>query len=284
MQFDALWNELTRDLLTAFRGYRSHLSGLQIATKADTTLLTEADIAVERLIVEKIRKLDPDAVIVGEEDGRTTPREDVLRSPNLVWVVDPIDGTAEFVRPDRVEFCSVVCVLKDLRPIAAFVVAPELGRNRQPVSITADQVKRQVVVNGSIIDTSSGPPTALHASVTRSSGTPPRPFEDKLLDAGYQLKTRTTSQTLDMIRTAVDIDPLTGGGFPRFTLFHRTRQKMWDGLAGLCVGDTVGLWGVDANGRERLPVTAEALSHPEPTFDVTIMGPPREVRWFLEMT
>ncbi|GLH97448.1 inositol monophosphatase family protein [Phytohabitans aurantiacus] len=284
MRFNALWSELARDLLPAFRSYRNHLSGLQIDTKADATLLTEADIAVERRIVEKIRKLDPDAVIVGEEDGRTAARQDVLRSPKLIWVVDPIDGTAEFVQPDRVEFCSVVCVLEDLHPVAAFILAPELGRHRQPVLITVDPVKRQVVVNGSIIATSSTPPVPPHASVTRSTGTPPRPFEEKLQGAGYQLKTRTTSQTLDMIRTAVDISPFTDGGFHRFTIFYRTKQKMWDGLAGLCIGETVGLWGVDANGRKRLPVTAEALSHPEPTFDVTIMGPPREVRWFLEMT
>jgi 3'(2'), 5'-bisphosphate nucleotidase len=123
----ALWTELERRLLPVFADYRGRLAELPIEMKADRTLLTEADIAVQALIVDAIRAVDPGAVVIAEEDERTGPREEVLTSRGRIWVVDPIDGTAEFVQPGHVEFCSVVCLLEDWQPAVAFVLAPELA-------------------------------------------------------------------------------------------------------------------------------------------------------------
>jgi 3'(2'), 5'-bisphosphate nucleotidase len=123
-----LWAELEQRLLPTFADYRSRLAELPIEVKADRTLLTEADIAVQALIIDAVRTLEPDAVVIAEEDDRTDLREDVLTSRGHIWVVDPIDGTAEFVQPGQVEFCSVVCLLEEWQPAAAFVLAPELGR------------------------------------------------------------------------------------------------------------------------------------------------------------
>lgn len=283
MQLGTFWDSLAQDLVAAFRHYRGHLATLEVDTKADNTLLTEADVAVERLIVDKIRNLDRDSVIVAEEDGRTTQRADVLSTPEFVWVIDPIDGTAEFVRPGHVEFCSVVCLLRHYTPIAAFVIAPELGKDRQPIKIVADRMSRELLINDQPAEPSlTGRPK--FASVTRSAGAPAPTFDEKLTAAGYRLKTRTTSQTLDMVRTALDIDRFTEGDYHQFSLFHRARQKVWDGLAGLCLGETAGLLAVDANGHNRLPVDIETLSQPEPTFDATTMGSPEEVNWFLGVT
>lgn len=128
MNIDQLWDELATDLEQEFRAYRSRLKDLNISVKADKTLLTEADVAIENLIIDRIRRIDPDPVVVAEEDERTAVRKEVLDSPGRIWIIDPIDGTAEFVKPLGKEFCSVVCVLEDLVPVAAFVLAPELGR------------------------------------------------------------------------------------------------------------------------------------------------------------
>ena len=89
------------------------------------TLLTDADLAIQELIVSRIREIDPHAVVVAEEDDRSTLRQGLRNEPAHVWVIDPIDGTAEFVRPDGVEFCSAVCLLRRMEPVAAFVVAPD---------------------------------------------------------------------------------------------------------------------------------------------------------------
>jgi len=59
--------------------------------KADRSWVTEADIAIERLLVERISERFPDHGIIGEEQTRrTTDRE-------FIWAIDPLDGTAAFL-------------------------------------------------------------------------------------------------------------------------------------------------------------------------------------------
>lgn len=59
--------------------------------KPDRTWVTEADVAVEKLLVERIRAAYPDHGIVGEE----ATRDHLERE--FVWALDPIDGTGSFV-------------------------------------------------------------------------------------------------------------------------------------------------------------------------------------------
>jgi 3'(2'), 5'-bisphosphate nucleotidase len=281
--FDELWRALADELNDVIRRYRERIATLPVTTKPDKTLLTAADIEIERLISDRIRAFDPDAVIIGEEDGRDDERAEVADSGKLLYVIDPIDGTAEFVRPDHREFGSVVCVLRKYRPVAAFILAPEMGVGRRPLLITCDQPARSVRVDGSEIgrpDSAAGP---RWVSVTRSSGTEPRGFESQLQAAGFQLKTRTTSQTMDMVRTAIDLSPYSDAVPTHFEIFYRTRQKIWDGLAGICLGETVGLRAVDRGGVARVPVDVATLRQAEPTFDSTILGPPEAVEWFLKL-
>jgi len=283
MDLDEFWQDLAGDLGRLFADYRGRLQDLDVRTKADRTLLTEADLAVQELVKDRIRALDASAVIVAEEDDRTGIRTELDADPELVWVIDPIDGTAEFVRPDRHEFCSVVCLLREREPVAAFVFAPDLGVDGRPLVVTADRTTGAVCVNGTPLPRVPGRSAVKAASVTRSANTDPRPFEGKLVDAGYELKTRTTSQTLDMLRTALDIRPFSDRPQPTFDLFYRPEQKVWDGAAGLCLGETVGMRTADGQGGARLPVPVEILRQPEPTFDVTVMGVPEVVEWFATM-
>jgi 3'(2'), 5'-bisphosphate nucleotidase len=281
VQLNGFWDELAGDVIPVIRQFRRDVARLRTQEKPDKTLLTEADLAVEQRITDMIRQLDPAAVIIAEEDDRRSLRSEVLASPEWIWIVDPIDGTAEFVRPDRTEFCSVVCLLRHNAPVAAFVLAPELGQGRTPLAMTADRPTRTVTVNGATIHAPRRPAGPRLASVTRSRNVPPRHFEAALLAAGYALKTRTTSQTLDMVRTAVDLREFADGDLAPFTIFYRPNQKVWDGLAGLCFGEVTGHRAVDPGGRARVPVRSEVLSQPEPTFDATIMGPAEEVAWFV---
>jgi 3'(2'), 5'-bisphosphate nucleotidase len=281
MNLDQLWDELASDLEREFRSYRSQLRNLDVTVKADSTLLTNADIAVENLIIDRIRKVDPNPVLVAEEDVRTAVRQEVLDDPARIWVIDPIDGTAEFVKPHGREFCSVVCLLEDLVPVAAFILAPELGSGSSSLLITGSVPDAAITVNGQTAHRYGLGDGERWASLTRSKDEPSRSFESGLAKIGYQLKTRTTSQTLDMVRTALDISEFTDPPLPQFHLFARTRQKVWDGLAGLCLGRAAGLVSVDAAGNSRLPVDVDILSRPEPVFNSTIMGDEELVTWFL---
>lgn len=282
MNIDQLWSDLASDLEREFRHFRSHLKGLNVSVKPDSTLLTDADIAIEHLIMDRIREIDPHPVVVAEEDERQAVRKEVLDNSRRIWVIDPIDGTAEFVRPENREFCSVVCLLEELVPVAAFIFAPELGRGSAPILVTASVPDAALSINGHEAQSRRGAAGVRWVSVTRSQEEAARPFESALTQAGYNLKTRTTSQTLDMLRTTLDLSSYTDPPLPQFELFMRTNQKVWDGLAGLCLGKVAGLMSIDANGNGRLPATVEILSQPEPIFDSTIMGTEELVTWLLQ--
>ena len=68
-------------------------STIDVMTKDDNSPLTDADLAAHRVIVEGLQQIDPDTPIVSEE-GRVG---DPLLS-DLCWLVDPLDGTKEFVK------------------------------------------------------------------------------------------------------------------------------------------------------------------------------------------
>lgn len=59
--------------------------------KADHSWVTEADVAIERLLVERITKRFPDHGIIGEEQTRHTLDHEFL------WAIDPLDGTSVFL-------------------------------------------------------------------------------------------------------------------------------------------------------------------------------------------
>lgn len=65
--------------------------GTATATKSDNTALTEADLAADRLIQQRIREQYPDDYILSEEGDTRYPQ-----TPEPVWVIDPLDGTTNF--------------------------------------------------------------------------------------------------------------------------------------------------------------------------------------------
>ena len=270
MDIPSLWQELEGVLTPVLAGFRSKRS-LRVEQKPDATLLSEADEAAQDQIIKCIRAADPDGLILGEE-GAHGP--DLLHGRNpssRVWIIDPIDGTAQFVASEGREFCSVVCLVEDKRPVAAFVLAPEVGPDRGSVCVRLSGPGEGIEINGKqVVDLAvSGQPQLV--SVTRSSGTQERAYERELLARGYQLKTRTTSQTLDMVRTCVDLSSFTNPVLEPFGLFYRERQKIWDGVAGMCFAYAAGLFVGDGTDRERTEIDI-ALDLADPVFDSTLIA------------
>jgi myo-inositol-1(or 4)-monophosphatase len=85
--------------------------------------VTEADGAVESLIAARIGSLFPDDDFQGEEGGEK--QRDGAPS-TLRWVVDPIDGTANFAR-GRLRWCVSLGLLVEGEPALGLVNAPALG-------------------------------------------------------------------------------------------------------------------------------------------------------------
>ncbi|MBM7711690.1 inositol monophosphatase family protein [Enterococcus xiangfangensis] len=84
-------------------------SALKVDEKSDRTdLVTNVDKEVQNFLVEKINTYDPDAKILGEENGLDQTPIDEGR----VFVIDPIDGTMNFVMQQE-NFCVMVAVYED---------------------------------------------------------------------------------------------------------------------------------------------------------------------------
>ncbi len=103
----------------AFRAYRGELAVEQKTSKTD--VVTETDRRAQNAVIAVIEAEYPDSTIVGEEEG--TARE--LPSEGLAWLIDPIDGTMNFVRELPSWTTSVVCLV-DGEPVAAATVAPAM--------------------------------------------------------------------------------------------------------------------------------------------------------------
>jgi histidinol-phosphatase len=93
---------------------------LEISTKPDRTLVTQADTAIERMVRERILGAYPDHGLVGEEYGVEAAEARVR------WYIDPIDGTHNFVRGVPL-FGMLLGVEEDGDLQAGVISAPALG-------------------------------------------------------------------------------------------------------------------------------------------------------------
>lgn len=92
---------------------------LTIDTKPDTTFVTDADRAVEQRIRSMLGAERPNDAIYGEEFG-------VEGDSARQWVIDPIDGTAHFLRGAPV-WATLIALVVDGEPVVGVVSSPALG-------------------------------------------------------------------------------------------------------------------------------------------------------------
>lgn len=93
--------------------------------KADGTLLTEADIAAQSALVERLTAIAPYPV-VGEEMTPEQQHEAWARGGDGVWCVDPIDGTSNFVHGVP-QFALSIALLRGGKPVLGVIHALVLG-------------------------------------------------------------------------------------------------------------------------------------------------------------
>jgi len=94
---------------------------LQVDAKPDLTPVSDADLAVETSAREVLAAQRPEDAVLGEEFGGE------VAFHGRQWVLDPVDGTKNFVRGVPV-WATLVALLVDGVPVAGVVSAPALGR------------------------------------------------------------------------------------------------------------------------------------------------------------
>lgn len=125
--------------------------------KSDNSPLTQADKASHEIIVKGLKELFPDIPVVSEEGSRDENQE-LVKQPRF-WLVDPIDGTQDFVNRTG-DFCIAIGLIEDNKPSFGFVVAPtfdtvyyggpEIGSfkkigNNEPQTIRVKDLGRHVI-------------------------------------------------------------------------------------------------------------------------------------------
>ena len=93
-------------------------------TKSDETPVTTADLAAHKLIMEKLSQLTPDIPILSEEDADISLAQ--RAQWNRYWLVDPLDGTQEFIARSG-DFATVIALVENNRPVMGVVYGPVSG-------------------------------------------------------------------------------------------------------------------------------------------------------------
>jgi len=102
---------------------RVYADPFEVTQKDDKTPVTAADLASERVIVEMLMAAFPEIPVVSEE---TVPEAGFASPAHRFWLVDPVDGTKEFVARNG-EFAVLIGLVEHGRPVLGIVHGPAIG-------------------------------------------------------------------------------------------------------------------------------------------------------------
>ncbi|KAL8434596.1 hypothetical protein ACSSS7_003071 [Eimeria intestinalis] len=104
--------------------YRQPEEEWKLQHKEGLEPLTKADLESNRILMSGLRSLCPDSLLVSEESPHASP--DARRSSEFVWLIDPLDGTKEFLKRTG-EFAVNVGLCRWGAPVFGMVGAPLVG-------------------------------------------------------------------------------------------------------------------------------------------------------------
>ncbi|HEY9014468.1 MAG TPA: 3'(2'),5'-bisphosphate nucleotidase CysQ [Gemmatimonadales bacterium] len=115
--------DLAREAGRATLPYYEGQVSSEVREKEDRTPVTLADEVAHGILVQGLQQLDPDTPVVSEEAAAAS--YEVRRTWRRFWLVDPLDGTKEFIKR-RAEFTVNVALIENGEPVLGVVLAPAL--------------------------------------------------------------------------------------------------------------------------------------------------------------
>ena len=100
----------------------------EVVYKDDTSPVTVADEAAEKIILADLEPLTPEIPVVAEESAAAGHIPDV---DNRFWLVDPLDGTKEFIKKGS-DFTVNIALVEDHLPVFGIVYARRLESSIWP--------------------------------------------------------------------------------------------------------------------------------------------------------
>jgi myo-inositol-1(or 4)-monophosphatase len=218
-----------------------------LASKTSPTdLVSEADLASERLIRECLSAARPHDAFLGEEGGG----ED--GSSGLTWVVDPLDGTVNFLFGVP-QWCVSVAVRDGEGELAGAVFDPCRGElftaTRGGPALLADQGSRRSLIGGA----PTGSPARCCDELARALVATGFAYDAEVRAAQAEVIARLIPRVRDIRRfgsAALDLAWTAAGRYDAY--FERT-VKSWDIAAGVLVCERAGLVVRELPEREGLP-------------------------------
>jgi 3'(2'), 5'-bisphosphate nucleotidase len=122
-QLRAAVADLAREAGRATMTYYDGTTDAEVREKDDRSPVTLADEAAHHILVEGLQRLDPATPVVSEESEAAG--YDTRRGWRRFWLVDPLDGTKEFIKR-RAEFTVNVALIEEGEPVLGVVLAPAL--------------------------------------------------------------------------------------------------------------------------------------------------------------
>jgi 3'(2'), 5'-bisphosphate nucleotidase len=189
--FDRLLSEVVALADRAGAVILEHYHGeVVVRAKADASPVTAADEAAEAVIVARLAELTPEIPVVAEERVASGHVPDV--DAGAFWLVDPLDGTKEFVNR-KGEFTVNIALIEGREPVLGVVLAPALrqawwgARGKGASARGADGRIRKIAVRKA----PAGPPVAIASRSHRDGET--QAFLDRAgitecISAGSSLK------------------------------------------------------------------------------------------------
>ncbi|MCC5825658.1 3'(2'),5'-bisphosphate nucleotidase CysQ [Alkalimonas sp.] len=105
--------------------YQRDRSAQGIQAKQDDSPLTDADLAAQQVISQRLAQLTPDIPVLSEEAAATPWPE--RQHWQRFWLVDPLDGTKEFIKRNG-EFTVNIALIEQGKPVLGVVHAPVLQK------------------------------------------------------------------------------------------------------------------------------------------------------------
>ncbi|HEY2875021.1 MAG TPA: inositol monophosphatase family protein [Reyranella sp.] len=221
------------ELLPRFR----NLAEGEIREKRPGDLVTVADVASEQRLAVGLAKILPGMPVVGEESVEQDPGlvDLIARPGERCWVVDPLDGTANFSRGHDV-FAMIVCLIDDRQTVGGWIL--DVPNDRMAVALKG----QGVAIDGKAI---TGQPLKRPPNGLMGWGV--RKIFDKQLSADQR---RLLGPLTTLNCAGREYIELLNGTYD-FNLYRRT--KPWDHAAGALMMVEAGGGAMRFNGGPFLP-------------------------------
>ena len=202
---------------------RVYAQDFEVTHKSDRSPLTEADLAAHAVLARGLEQLTPGLPILSEEALHAP--YDERREWRRLWLIDPLDGTREFVKRNG-EFTVNVALIEDGAPVLGVVLAPVL--DEFGCAVRGGEAWHE---RGGVRAPLARPTRADGPLRVAGSRSHPDPRTQALLD-------RLGPHDLVSLGSALKFVRLAAGEIDLYVRYGPTSE--WDTAAGQCLVEAVG--------------------------------------------